>query len=199
MSPILLITFFPLVVAISPWYRGKHSEQAGRFSTLSLDLRLLRRQRACLRDPQRDRGEPAARLLTHMVCFVLTLYFSARVVRLAGFRWYDVIVVPTLCSSAPLRSIFSLSLAPNIPAGGSCAIGQLTRLENGVKREHGKEQNSPISCTACGSVFTKWSGRCDGCGEWNTISEDTPISSGPSSATLGSSKGKINHPHGFAA
>ncbi|MDC0737401.1 DNA repair protein RadA [Cognatishimia sp. SS12] len=47
-----------------------------------------------------------------------------------------------------------------------------------------------FSCSACGSVFNKWSGRCDGCGEWNTISEDTPISSGPSSATLGASKGK---------
>lgn len=46
------------------------------------------------------------------------------------------------------------------------------------------------ACTACGSVFTKWSGRCDGCGEWNTIVEDTPLSSGPSAATLGAVKGK---------
>ncbi|SHG35374.1 DNA repair protein RadA [Cognatishimia maritima] len=47
-----------------------------------------------------------------------------------------------------------------------------------------------FSCSACGSVFNKWSGRCDGCGEWNTISEDTGISKGPSAATLGNSKGK---------
>lgn len=52
------------------------------------------------------------------------------------------------------------------------------------------KSKTTFSCTACGSVFTKWSGKCDGCGEWNTIVEDTPISSGPSSATLGSSKGK---------
>jgi len=47
-----------------------------------------------------------------------------------------------------------------------------------------------FSCSACGSVFNKWSGRCDGCGEWNTISEDAGISAGPSKATLGNSKGK---------
>ncbi|MFY0595959.1 MAG: DNA repair protein RadA [Cognatishimia sp.] len=50
-----------------------------------------------------------------------------------------------------------------------------------------------FSCSACGSVFNKWSGRCDGCGEWNTISEDTGISAGPTKATLGNSKGKSVH------
>lgn len=50
-----------------------------------------------------------------------------------------------------------------------------------------------FSCSACGSVFNKWSGRCDGCGEWNTISEDTGISAGPSKATLGNTKGKSVH------
>ena len=47
-----------------------------------------------------------------------------------------------------------------------------------------------FSCTACGDITTKWSGRCDACGEWNSIVEDTPLSTGPSSATLGSSKGR---------
>ncbi|GAA6207712.1 DNA repair protein RadA [Cognatishimia sp. WU-CL00825] len=50
-----------------------------------------------------------------------------------------------------------------------------------------------FSCSACGSVFNKWSGRCDGCGDWNTISEDAGISAGPSKATLGNSKGKSVH------
>ncbi|CUJ34413.1 DNA repair protein RadA [Cognatishimia activa] len=49
------------------------------------------------------------------------------------------------------------------------------------------------SCSACGAVFNKWSGRCDACGEWNCISEDTGISAGPSAATLGNSKGKSVH------
>lgn len=27
-------------------------------------------------------------------------------------------------------------------------------------------------CQSCGSVFPKWSGKCDGCSEWNTLVED---------------------------
>ena len=33
-------------------------------------------------------------------------------------------------------------------------------------------------CQDCGSVSSKWSGRCDGCGAWNTISEETGQDSG---------------------
>ena len=28
-------------------------------------------------------------------------------------------------------------------------------------------------CQSCGAVHSKWSGRCDGCGEWNSITEET--------------------------
>ncbi|WP_099866313.1 DNA repair protein RadA [Pararhizobium haloflavum] len=37
-------------------------------------------------------------------------------------------------------------------------------------------------CQNCGTVHTRWAGRCDGCGEWNTIIEDDPqagIGGGP--------------------
>ncbi|MGH1479686.1 MAG: DNA repair protein RadA [Geminicoccales bacterium] len=27
-------------------------------------------------------------------------------------------------------------------------------------------------CQSCGSVYPKWAGRCDGCGEWNTLAEE---------------------------
>ncbi len=47
-----------------------------------------------------------------------------------------------------------------------------------------------FSCSACGAVTNKWSGRCDGCGDWNTISEDAPLSAGPSTASLGNIKGR---------
>ena len=33
-----------------------------------------------------------------------------------------------------------------------------------------KEKKS-FSCSACGAVFSKWSGQCQECGEWNTVSE----------------------------
>ena len=44
-------------------------------------------------------------------------------------------------------------------------------------------------CSACGASFTKWSGRCDACGEWNTIQEDQGLSAGPSSKGLGNKRG----------
>ncbi len=46
-----------------------------------------------------------------------------------------------------------------------------------------------FACSACGASFTKWSGRCEGCGEWNTIAEDTPLSSGPAAQSLGAQRG----------
>ena len=27
-------------------------------------------------------------------------------------------------------------------------------------------------CQSCGAVTSKWSGRCESCGEWNTITEE---------------------------
>jgi DNA repair protein RadA/Sms len=29
-------------------------------------------------------------------------------------------------------------------------------------------------CQSCGTVASKWQGQCDGCGEWNTLSEEQP-------------------------
>ncbi len=46
-----------------------------------------------------------------------------------------------------------------------------------------------FSCTFCGAVHTKWSGRCDACGEWNSIIEDLPISTGPAKKSLGGGRG----------
>ncbi|MBC2774543.1 DNA repair protein RadA [Rhizobium sp. AQ_MP] len=40
-------------------------------------------------------------------------------------------------------------------------------------------------CQNCGTVHTRWAGKCDGCGEWNTIVEEDPmggIGSGPGKA-----------------
>ncbi len=46
-----------------------------------------------------------------------------------------------------------------------------------------------FTCTACGAVHSKWAGRCDACGAWNTIVEEAPLSAGPGRA-LGAAKGK---------
>ncbi|MEL7100735.1 MAG: DNA repair protein RadA [Pseudomonadota bacterium] len=47
-----------------------------------------------------------------------------------------------------------------------------------------------FSCSACGASFTKWSGRCDGCGAWNTIQEDSGLSASAGKAALGNTRGK---------
>ena len=47
-----------------------------------------------------------------------------------------------------------------------------------------------FTCNACGAKYSKWSGRCDDCGEWNTIVEEVAISaSGPGKASLGAQRG----------
>ena len=46
-----------------------------------------------------------------------------------------------------------------------------------------------FSCTACGAAHSKWSGRCEACGEWNSIIEEKPLSAGPAKKSLGASRG----------
>jgi len=55
------------------------------------------------------------------------------------------------------------------------------------------KSTTTFTCSACGASSTKWSGRCDCCGDWNTISEDTGLStSGPTgkaSKSIGARRG----------
>jgi DNA repair protein RadA/Sms len=52
------------------------------------------------------------------------------------------------------------------------------------------KSQSSFTCNACGAVHKKWAGRCDGCGGWNTIVEEAPLTSGPSSKSLGATRGR---------
>ena len=45
-------------------------------------------------------------------------------------------------------------------------------------------------CQSCAAAYTKWSGRCEACGEWNTIAEEKPLSQGPSKKSLGNARGR---------
>ncbi|MBM2574696.1 DNA repair protein RadA [Jannaschia sp. Os4] len=47
-----------------------------------------------------------------------------------------------------------------------------------------------FACAECGAIHKKWTGRCDGCGAWNSIQEEVPLSSGPSKKSLGTAKGR---------
>ncbi|MGI9389232.1 MAG: DNA repair protein RadA [Boseongicola sp.] len=51
-------------------------------------------------------------------------------------------------------------------------------------------KGATFSCSNCGAIHSKWSGRCDDCGAWNSISEDAPLSTGPSAKGLGATRGK---------
>lgn len=54
-----------------------------------------------------------------------------------------------------------------------------------------KSAAATYACQSCGAVYGKWAGRCDACGEWNTIVEESALSaSGPASKTLGKAKGR---------
>ncbi|MEL7126567.1 MAG: AAA family ATPase, partial [Pseudomonadota bacterium] len=50
------------------------------------------------------------------------------------------------------------------------------------------KSTTSYTCAACGASFTKWSGRCDSCGEWNTIQEDAGLSASPGKG-LGARRG----------
>ena len=47
-----------------------------------------------------------------------------------------------------------------------------------------------FTCAKCAASFTKWSGRCESCGAWNSIEESQPLSAaGPAKKTLGGKRG----------
>ncbi|KPU84952.1 DNA repair protein RadA, partial [Marinosulfonomonas sp. PRT-SC04] len=52
------------------------------------------------------------------------------------------------------------------------------------------KQNT-FTCNSCGASSTKWSGRCDACGAWNSITEEAPLSTGPGKKSLGGKRGRI--------
>ena len=47
-----------------------------------------------------------------------------------------------------------------------------------------------FTCQNCNTTYTKWIGKCEDCGEWNTLVEQI-IDSGKSAVARGSSTGKI--------
>ena len=45
-------------------------------------------------------------------------------------------------------------------------------------------------CQSCGATTQKWQGRCDGCGEWNAVSEEIPLDAGTPKG-LGGKRGRV--------
>ncbi len=46
-------------------------------------------------------------------------------------------------------------------------------------------------CQNCAASYPKWTGKCDNCGEWNTLVEQAPISSGKSAVARSASSGSV--------
>ncbi len=50
-------------------------------------------------------------------------------------------------------------------------------------------------CQSCGAVFPKWAGRCETCGEWNTIVEEAPAARpGPAGKAARRPAGRLRRP-----
>ena len=47
-------------------------------------------------------------------------------------------------------------------------------------------------CQECGAVHTKWAGKCDACGKWNTIQEEAVATPETSKSVAGKSGRKID-------
>ena len=50
---------------------------------------------------------------------------------------------------------------------------------------------SAFICQACGATTSRWAGRCESCGEWNTIVEEQTGGIGASPATARAGKGRV--------
>ncbi|RYX78775.1 DNA repair protein RadA [bacterium] len=46
-------------------------------------------------------------------------------------------------------------------------------------------------CQNCNATYPKWTGKCDNCGEWNTLIEQLPVSAGKSVVAKSASSGRI--------
>ncbi len=46
-------------------------------------------------------------------------------------------------------------------------------------------------CQNCGASYSKWSGRCDNCGQWNTMVEQLAVDSGKSAVSRSSTSGRV--------
>ncbi|MGE0803727.1 MAG: DNA repair protein RadA, partial [Lautropia sp.] len=54
-----------------------------------------------------------------------------------------------------------------------------------------KAQRNSFVCQNCGSVTTRWVGKCAGCGEWNTIVEEAAAAAVPGTGMARASKGRV--------
>jgi DNA repair protein RadA/Sms len=53
------------------------------------------------------------------------------------------------------------------------------------------KSRSQFICQNCGASYPKWTGKCDNCGEWNTLVEQAATSSGKSAVSKSATSGRV--------
>src|SRR5690242_11517703 len=56
------------------------------------------------------------------------------------------------------------------------------------------KQKTQYICQNCGASYPKWVGKCENCGEWNTLVEQIVSSGGSSAVARGAHSGRILTP-----
>lgn len=54
-------------------------------------------------------------------------------------------------------------------------------------------------CQNCGAQYPKWTGKCDNCGEWNTLVEQAPVATGKSVVAKSATSGRVLAPQTMGA
>src|SRR5882724_126132 len=44
------------------------------------------------------------------------------------------------------------------------------------------KNSASFTCQNCGAVYNRWQGKCESCGEWNSIAEEGAVATGPGRA-----------------
>ena len=63
------------------------------------------------------------------------------------------------------------------------------------------KRNAAFVCQSCGAVFNRWKGKCEACGGWNTIVEETGAAHpmvGPVATRPARAKGRVFPLEGLA-
>ena len=54
-----------------------------------------------------------------------------------------------------------------------------------------RRRDASFICQNCGAVYGRWQGKCDACGEWNTVAEESPTTAGSHAPGRKPRKGRL--------
>jgi DNA repair protein RadA/Sms len=54
-----------------------------------------------------------------------------------------------------------------------------------------RRRDASFICQNCGAVYGRWQGKCDACGEWNTVAEESPTTAGSRAPGRKPRKGRL--------